>query len=366
MYRLVIALILISAISIARAALLTAPSWLGETPSIAAQPCDSSPASETEAAAPDSCGLEQLPGPDPLVSSSGEVPDCADHDATTYHGLVKRDSSGAIECTYGHTHFDDPHQVDSFFGALPYGEISYPWQTLNENVGNKHSFYKWTVYDGACVAANSALGLRRFRLEAHADGNAGATTRFHSFFLQGEVCNPNNPAISYTISVGGHMDYGSLYVAGAYVPLPGDSGDSPGGNRRLHGSVANPRYDWTWYGSHALAGLGVRQEDWGPVDPLNLSRQLFYVAAGQNHSFQDPGHLITGVHPFNVPMSGFADRFGVPVTTACTLGPDCVPFDFGGLPPRRSFQFRADAGELPVREYDVKGSDGMTMIRFPN
>lgn len=112
--------------------------------------------------------------------------------------------------------------------------------------------------------------------------------------------------------------------------------------------------------------LGLRQEDWGPVDPLNLGRQLFYADPSQNHSWQEPGHLITARVPFDIPLSGMADRYGVPVAAGCTVGPDCVPYDFGTLRGGQSYQFRMEAVTATVREYDVKDSTGKSLIRFPN
>lgn len=298
------------------------------------------------------------------------------HDVTRWHALVEYAADGSIACTYGHTHFDDPRTLDSHFGPLPYGEISYPWMTPNENVEQgKHRFYKWAVYDGPCVAVNSARGLKRFRLQAHADANAGAVTRYHSYFFQGTVCNPSNGLEISDITLGGHMDYGSLYLGAGgkekYVPLPGDAGDTnvTGGDRRLHGTPGGFRGDWTWYGSHGLGlTVGLLHEDWGPVDPLNLSRQLYYPSSRQNHSWQEVGHLIGHFRPFDVPSSGFADRHGKPVASPCAVGPDCVPYDFGTLNGGQSFQFRTEgqAGGTVIRDYDVLGPDGQSLLRWPN
>ncbi|MFN0071038.1 MAG: carboxypeptidase-like regulatory domain-containing protein [Chloroflexota bacterium] len=309
------------------------------------------------------------------------IPDCL-HDPTLWHGVVERNADNSIACAYGHEHHDDPRVLDSVFGPLSYGEISYPWQTHSqlgpENVA-KHRVYVWsTMVNQPCVPANVPLGVTNARLQAHADGNRGAAVRYHSFFLQAEGCDPANPGWRGTLSVGGHMDYGVLTLlmpsgSEVHVPMPGDP-TPPGADRRIHGSTDRGRPDATWYGNHGIVGVGLRGEDWGPVDPNDPTRLLFYGNT-RNGSWQEPFHLLTikiaaqldpldGAMDGYVTFNGFTDRYGTIVSTCSPIGADCIPLTVNNMKVG-SYQIRADKLGLATREYDVQ-LNGNSLIQHPD
>ncbi len=325
------------------------------------------------------------------------VPLCA-HDPTAFHGLVELNADGSIRCTYTHTHMDDPHALDSVLGPLPSylgGDISYPWQTVNATTGvpentAKHRVYDWSVIsNAACITSGAQYSFNNFRLEAHLDGNMGATTRFHSYWLQAQTCDPNNPSYKGTVSIGGHQDTGVLMVnngtpQGQYVPLPGDP--STGAQsifQRIHGQPAYPRYDATWYsgnqnpqGNTGLPRLtiqmGTRKADWGPVDPNNPSNVLFYGPPYYGGSFNEPGHLLVmyigadfpGAQNGIVNYDGYTDRWGEVVPNCSPVGIDCIPVSVHNVKVG-SYQFRNDAHNIGTRNYNVF-VNGQSLIQFPN
>ena len=138
----IIALILLLTVPLgAAAATLTQTLAPNDTLTVAAQSCDLSVTAQSKTGVSVACGPQWTPTPLPAG-----VPACTDHDVNTWHGLVKRNADGSINCTYGHTHFDNPHDLDSVLGPLPVPEISYPWMTTNENIEiSKHRFYKWSI-----------------------------------------------------------------------------------------------------------------------------------------------------------------------------------------------------------------------------
>jgi hypothetical protein len=308
------------------------------------------------------------------------IPSCP-HDPTRFHYIVERAPDSSIACAYDHEHHDDPRVLDPVFGPLQYGEISYPWQTSSalglENVV-KHRVYTWaTLVNAPCHPSNASKGFSNARLQAHTDGNRGATVRFHSFFLQAQACDPSDPNWNGTITTGGHMDYGNLTLLmpsgqEVHVPLPGDPLNSMG--RRIHGSTNKSRTDSTWYGNYGLVSVGIRGEDWGPVDSTDPTRLLFY-GGDLNGSWQEPFHvlalrigpehdLLDGVMDGRVTYNGFTNRSGTIVPPCSPVGPDCVPLQLNNMK-TGSYQIRADSSGIPTREYDVK-VNGTSLIQHPD
>jgi hypothetical protein len=307
--------------------------------------------------------------------------------------LVERNADGSIACTYGHEHKDDPRVLDPVFGPLHYGEISYPWQThshLGSENDAKHRVYAWhAVQVQQCRPSFAPYGLDALRLQAHQDGNSGATTRYHSFSLQARACDPNDPTYHGTITIGGHLDYGRLFIdcpgsSPIHIPLATDPTGGDLSLRRLHGGTncSSQRYDATWYGALHGGGnlpiavnVGLRSEDWGPVYPSDPSTVRFYPGT-QNGSWHEPAHLVSinilpaldaldGIVDGFVTYSGYTDRHGN-IVQGCTVpGTDCVPLHLNRMKVG-SHQFRADHNGIAVREYDVQGLDGRSLIRFPN
>jgi hypothetical protein len=320
----------------------------------------------------------QAPVATPIPTLSGGGSTCA-HDPSTWHSLV-------AGCTYDHEHGDDPNVLDSLFGPLPQS-IDYPWHAFNIDTGQPegHKLFKWAVVqNAACVASNAQYSFSNLRMETH-HGRAATTQRQHSYYLQATTCDPNNPLDTGTISVGGWQDFGRLDAGGVTVNLASQDALGPYPNdslHRLHGSPAVARYDLTWYGANQFVrqasgqgfdcNVGVRSEDWGPVDPQNPYAAPVPYGPTANGSWHEPAHLIGfTIYPWSFPASayqngyvtysGYTDRWGNLVSGCAGVGLDCVPIKLDHVKVG-AYQFRADAHGLPEREYDVSPSP----IRYPN
>lgn len=334
---------------------------------------------------------------------SSEIPTCQAHSVTAWHSLVERDSSGAILCTYGHEHKDDPSGVDDLFGPAIYGS-GHPWATPGENdEQGKHRFYGWQVVRGlACAPASGAqYSLTDFRGLGHWDGHAAHATRFHSFILDAKLCKAGDQSYSGRISTGGHVDYGNLELEGVgAIPQPQDSdpvcGSTDGNSKRTHGTPADPRARFIWYGANgSCSGAGIRvvslgafsmlKEEWGPVDPAAPnSPLLFYICppigfgCPFNGSHLEPMHSVRftiprgadsldGATDGKLTWSGLTNRYGYRVT-ACVLGPDCIPFIAQNIIVGVPYSWRRDEHpSLEMREYDVADPEtGDSLIVYPN
>jgi hypothetical protein len=340
------------------------------------------------------------------TSGSGSiagVPLCNDHNSTVWHPLVKRNPDNSVNCTYGHDHGDDPHQLDSLFGPLPSymgGSISYPWETFNATTGVLENVAKHDVYDWEVVQNQPCVGGLSFtdgRVEMHADGNMGATTRYHSYWMQAETCDSNDPSYHGSVSIGGWIDFGFLRAGSAIVPLPGIDPTGPNFNNsleRLHGSPTQPRADFTWYGAQLdpnrdpnadyLQGLlGIIKADWGPVDPNNpFGPTLFYNygPGAPGGYYIVPWHIVGfGTVPWNPGVTtaangqkyenfqGYVTRYGKIVSGCTAPALDCVPVSLNNIKVG-SYQFRQDRHTAtdPVHYYNVLAPNGQTLIQFPN
>ena len=424
------------------------------TPQPAATPI---PGGITSIAGVPLCGV-----PQPNGSVVGPV-----HDPTKWHALVERDASGAVLCTYGHDHGSDPSALDSVLGPiaqLPTGqEVAFPWVTgPHENltdptslshqpsdnrpvINGKHAFFKWETLTPQKLAAagitgcppnaNALLGFDNIRLQVHADANAGADIRFHSFFVQAQECSTTDPTYHGQLSIGGWFDYGVLNGThqgsqDVRVPLPTIDPCAQGSilangstcpyvaSRRTHGSIGpgptgstDPnallpgqiRSDFTWYGSNFDPDLqgqtvgpalgvtdGIREEDWGPVDPNNPSGPVqFYVPnATQHHdhgwggidilSFTaPPPSVFLSDDPATLNPDGTYDWHGwvnvhgyiqslVTCSTAQTLGPSttCIPAALVNM--RAGYaQFSNDISKVAHEVEDVTVG-GVSLIGYPN
>jgi hypothetical protein len=326
------------------------------------------------------------------ISPSG-LPYCA-HNPTQYHGLVEGNGDGSLRCTYGHTHADNPHAVDNIFGPLPQGqEISYPWQTFNAQTGAlendaKHRVYDWMVMQNSpCIPSSEAsFSIRNARLEYHGDGNMGATTRYHSYFFQGQVCDPADPSYSGIVQVGGWQDTGHLEAGPLNrIPLPSDPPAGVYDNlRKVHSSITHYQPDFVWYGqqlppqrdgnaSYLGVFVGFHKADWGPIDPSNPTRVLFFNDGEHvGGSFIEPFHVVSfTVHAFDIGVvigrqnfTGFVDRYGKVVPNCSPVGLDCIPVKYQNLKVG-AYEFRADTNGLAQRSYEMR-FNGQQLIEFPN
>lgn len=340
------------------------------------------------------------------------VPLCTDHDKTVWHPLVKKNAAGAILCTYGHEHHDDPSLANSVFGppSAWWGgtqTISYPWQTSNATTGAlendaKHEGYKWYVgMNQPCTPASPTNGtdgcFLAWRIQVHAMGHASdATTRYHSYAMEALVQHPDGT--QGIIRHVGWIDTGHLALnvdtppdkicpALPTNPAPFTCGS---GVHRAH-SGANPPAPYTahasyfanWYATQQYAQVAVHIEEWGPIDYQNPSNQLYFGAAA-NNSRGRPELMSVDLrqsrwNPFKdaqgrVTFNGFADKFGNVVASCSPLGVECTPFVIEGVE-QYGYQWSANitmpggalTGSLVDHEHDVMSpSTGRSLIRFPN
>jgi hypothetical protein len=271
-------------------------------------------------------------------------------------------------------------------------------------IGGKHDFYKWEVVTAAqlqavrgrtCYAANTRLSIDNARMEVHADGSAGATIRFHSFYVEAELCDPNNPSFKGIVKLGGQFDYGCLEATPAdgsndfVVPLPDNPSPCPTFSRK-HGTTTDRsqpgfRGDFTWYGTQTLVSDGIREEDWGPIDPSNPGGPIqFYGATGDpanptyNHgegvsldlvqvNVPDPGLLrVTPRADGTFDWSGHLDRSGH-VVQCSTPGMDCIPATFQNVKPGAYQVSAEDEPSWDMSNYDVVDPrTGQSFICFVN
>lgn len=121
---------------------------------------------------------------------------------THWHALVGYENG--VLCHFDHEHgqnVDTPYWR-ALFGGLEYTdytgqEISYPWETPNENL-IKHGGYKIIAYDKrafGCVRRNPSDGvIEAYIMQFHARSDqADARAHVHSGMLLVRVCDPDNP-----------------------------------------------------------------------------------------------------------------------------------------------------------------------------
>lgn len=296
------------------------------------------------------------------------APLCAAHDDRAYHGLWSAD----LGCHYDHTHGDNPHELDDLLGVAIYaemgGEISYPWQTANENA-NKHQGYIWVVRKNlscARVPANNGC-ITDFRtvVHFHQDGH-DTPIQFHSFVSQGRGCYQN---VCGTWSFGGHQDTGDLLVNGATVI------DNPN-NLNCHKQHQSTNGMAVWYpcfryGLGGPEGFGrsslAIHNEWDKTSASNPSDYTDYVcypnpSCSSNGAFVRP-HLIKVDIPNVVDSlldpdhngrvdsySGFTTQYGVVDPNCTAVSAVCVPLKFTNIVTAYPYIYRDTD---PGRSYDV-------------
>lgn len=329
-------------------------------------------------------GRSRTPSPTPGHEAKHEItpyaaaPACAHHDARAYHGLW----DAAQGCHYNHTHGDDPHEVDDIFGDAFYGwaggEISYPWQTPDENL-HKHGAYLWFVRrDLPCApAGDGAPCISDFRAQLHGVGAAhGAVVNFHSAWLEARVC-AGRPWRCGIVRVGGWQGPVDLSVDGRVVLQREESG-----NRFFaHYYETGNRAFGTWYTGAAsgLYSIIPQFEDmWNTVPPGADAEEILAAAhwfcAGESGAFANivyagcaanSSRVQPHVIRFDIPrrmlsvldsdgdglanFEGFVDRMGELAPACREPGPECIPFSLQDVPAMQGeFQYRGQA-----REYDI-------------
>ena len=353
------------------------------TPESSASPEPSSTAAPTQPASP--VLAVAIPG-----TPYPEAPLCEDHDPREVHSLWNAE----VGCHYDHHHGDDPHSVDDIFGTEYYdwagGSISYPWQTVNAQTGClendcKHTGYIWLVRrDQKCSSAFTNGCVVAFRALVHAMSSAhDSVVRFHSAWLEAQVCREDRPDICGIFRSGGWQDTGDLLIDRVRVI------DYPDNINRfkLHYVQRGNSHFGTWYsaspGGESLRGgmwsVTVELGDmWGPLDPKDPHRLQFYCddpddKCSWNGSRYQP-HVIGVAFPPRfrsivdpdrdgmADYDGYADRWGMPVQGCGEISLDCVPLVIENVPVRYSYQGRFD-----YREYDVLfGRKTSGWLRYPH
>ncbi len=273
------------------------------------------------------------------------TPEPSGHNDRVWHPLNEAD-------TYEHK--ANPHDLDDIFGTdfytLAGGEISYPWQTPNENL-NKHEGYGWLVERGTSITGDKYIS--DYRVQYHAIVSAfGSAVRFHSIAVEARLCDEQT-GICGNFRGGGHLDYGNLFIDGVLAPLPGDNPDAnnptSGFGTRLHNTDSFE----IWYSGdtlresptmHSLLFVNLFFSD--PFGPLNVNdptELTFYCPdfqCGSNNSkvrlhhmqinLTDPALDLDG--DGTVDIDGYTDRYGNLIGGCSVPSVDCVPLLVEGLP----------------------------------
>ncbi len=335
------------------------------------------------------------------------------HDPTKWHALV----DPATGCHYNHEHKDDPHLVDDIFGPVakyPGQEISFPWLTGNGTENTlKHESYGWLVRRNLPAKGSASEDdgfVKALRLQAHMDFHAqGVPTRFHSYWLEAQICVKAQPNDCGIVRLGGQADFEELRVDGAHVPLPADpnvseqvlrksiaqrihySTHGPNVNRaEWYGTRKNATYDASgnpvspWGGPFRYVTFTLASDDaWQTIDPKNPTAVNLICPDFQckfNGSTATLFHLVllprtpmperfrdsTG----HATWSGFSDRYGNEVAPCAPLGPDCIPFVVEHLPKVKNVTYSDGRAGIPVKDYDTSpaatGKGKEWWIQYPN
>jgi hypothetical protein len=320
------------------------------------------------------------------------APLCPDslHESTRFHTLW----NAAAGCHYDHEHKHDPKEVDDIFGSVGawFGgsEISYPWETPNEN-HHKHEAYGWLVRRDI-PAHGENLWIKDFRLQFHAmSGPTDTVTRYHSFSLEARICRQDGQC--GIVRRGGWIDFGKLDVTGyGTVPLPGQ--DDPAvladdGRRRIH-YFDNPEIpEFFWYGRNMPPDSAPESPDlsialasgdtFSRVDPDNPGAMNFFCpdfhcdkngSTIQAHVVQvvTISHLHDPDGDGFVDIDSYVDRYGDYASGCQEVSLDCTPILFEHVP-LGDVQHRDDEdlrfGPKGAKDFDLS-PPGEWWIRFPN
>lgn len=285
-----------------------------------------------------------------------DAPACASHDDRAYHSLWDAERG----CHYDHSHNEDPHSVDDIFGTDYYGwaggEVSYPWQTPDENL-YKHAGYMWFVdRDLPCESAFTNGCIRAYRVQAHGMATAlGTTTATHSVWIEALVCPEDDPDNCGIVRGGGHQGEADLVIDGERVL------DRPDSANRVFLSYYDTgnRCCSTWYNGTQAGMLGAALEFgemWETIPPYPTAEEI--VANAERRPNADGSRVQLHNLLFAVPgrfadeigtdYGGYTDRHGYPVDGCTEPGLDCVPFQVEGVPLGYLYQTRPAYDEMDV------------------
>lgn len=344
--------------------------------------------------------------PAAIINPYAGGPVCTAHNDRAYHGLWNY----SLGCHYDHIHGDNPHTVDDIFGTSYLtnagGDISYPWQTPEENT-LKHQTYKWIVRrDLPCPQTQGGDCITAFRAQIHAD-MFNVVSAYHSFSLEAKVCLNTDPANCGLIRWAGWQYMGDLKIDDLLIYDRLDPPDLPTNQRieQIHqASLGDPR-QVSWYGINpgpARVRVIHRTHDaWGfyplpamrpMTDTMTLDSYQFFcqvdittgIAASDCYSnaskispdqiFIEPGRIrstIDADNNFVADYSGYVDRYGAIVSGCTVIGLDCIPVSFEHVPLPWStyFNFRIPFAESApqTRDYDLYFvGHPSNWLRFPN
>lgn len=327
-----------------------------------------------------------------------DAPKCASHNDTEYHG-VWNDELG---CYYDHTHGWDPKTTvfaETFENWSQ--EISYPWETTNENeIKHNGYFYIYDESRGGCEQGNSVSNdncVTHILLEVHSIGTTlAATTRYHSYRAAARVCDKslNNCGI---VELGGWADFGVLHCPykKEHCPLASDPQPLAADNGVLPDivTIVQPPYRTSVpiadYGRNAKSGLMTQfwsslgpnpviqsyypvrynntfemawsfNDAWGGIDPSDVTKGQFVCEDGScewNHTSYQMWTLKIKDLPGGS-FSTYLDKTGELATNCSQEGPDCIPFKAtGNVPAGTAFFNRpvkhGDGNNAPIYETDV-------------
>lgn len=365
------------------------------------------------------------------------LPKCTFHDPIGWHSLdeVRWDLNGdgtkelvELGCYFTHTHNADPYVMESMFGDIVDvvgQEISYDWETPNENI-HKHEFYKFGVRQDLPCDPNTNIDgkspvncVTDLLWEYHGSGNAiDVLTQVHSFFIQARVCQYPNYTNCGIIRGGGWANFGTLHVnykeatwnrPGGTIVVDGVTYNIPAENPALKNSgflepyIGATRIDtalflyqkypngdglarmsiWSMAKSRKfpgynemLGGVFRTYDDWTGMDTANLYSWLPVCPNIDECRYNSSVHAVNELYVYVpskldtngdgfVNFSGFTDLKGNIDQTCTTRSKTCVPFELENMPVGWAFFTDPGNGKNAAQEFDTSPS-GLFWIEWPN
>jgi hypothetical protein len=307
-------------------------------------------------------------------------------------------------CHYDHTHGTDPDKTIFADIVKTWSqEISYPWQTPNEN-DLKHKGYVYLYEEFPTCIQFSGIGtvfndncITHVLYIPHSIGTTMAmTTRFHSFRLAARVCNRDLTQCGI-VQTGGWSDFGVLHCPYKKTACPLSSDPQPlaqdNGVLPSKVTVDQPPYRavppidlvsrglkdgkitqfWSSLGPNpsvvayypdtynlTFEGAWVGVDGWGGIDPKNTTAAHFICETGNcklNHSTFQIFTIKLKDLPKG-PFTGFTNRQGKIDTSCNQEGPNCIPLVIeSNVPAGTAFMNRevrqGNPAYAPYLEFDI-------------
>lgn len=339
----------------------------------------------------------------------------------------------ARQCHYDFESGDNPALADAIFGPVgaAWGGpvFGFPWHTSPFEMTLKRGGMKVAVKLNMPCDVNASYDafphvncIKNARVIYHTVGHAMDTLgRYHSYYLEYQVCRNPDFNLCGILKIGGWMDLGVLnapYV-GPRIFRPGGTvdfglGSTYGGSAQplvltyaadtpdlnqipccfdepytSMGSSAKPLDGnklivWSMnnvgqanhFGSNPFARFLVRTFDaWGDIDPANPNAPRFFCRDGScanNGSNRGLGETSVWIpSTWDMDADGFADasgytnRLGQIVVGCAAVSLDCVPFEAVHVPVGYGDTRDPGNGSGAAHEYDTSPA-GLHWIQFPN